>query len=64
MASLQGAHVVLGCGTDRTLRLLPPAHGQQERLRPHLEGQLQGMHEDTDLQENPDRTRAYFPTAK
>ena len=64
VASLQGAHVVLGCGTDRTLRLLPPAHGQQERLRPHLEGQLQGMHEDTDLQENPDRTRAYFPTAK
>ena len=53
VASLQGAHVVLGCGTDRLLRMVLPALEQQhERLSPHLEGQLQDTHEDTDLQEN------------
>lgn len=39
MASLQGAHVVLGCGTDSLLRLVLPALEQQhERLSPPWRG--------------------------
>ena len=65
VASLQGAHVVLGCGTDSLLRLVLPALEQQhERLSPHLEGQLQDTHENTDLQENLDRSQANFSTSQ
>ena len=65
VASLQGAHVVLGCGTDRLLRLVLPALEQQhERLSPHLEGQLQDTHEDTDLQENLGRSQANFANSQ
>lgn len=33
MAPLQGAHVILGCGTDRTFRPHTSGHRQKEQIR-------------------------------
>lgn len=38
MASLQGAHIILGCRTDRTFRQHILAHGQKEPVRPTWRG--------------------------